>query len=231
MNENAIKKSLVLPFRFVTAYNEIQMLPSTTSRKIMKAIGKAIEISLNNIPQIPGRTLVALDMSGSMQGKPAEIGSLFAAALVKTNDCDMLMFSDDGTWVQLNTDDSLMTLQKLTMQEFMCGGTNFNLIFNMARIAKKSYDRIIILSDMQGWMGDGYGWHGGSPVKSYNQYKEVTGADPFIYSFDLQGYGSMMFPQPKVFCLAGFSDKVFDLFKLLEEDKQALVSKIEAVIL
>jgi hypothetical protein len=39
----------------------------------------------------------------------------------------------------------------------------------------------------------------------------------------------MQFPERNVFCIAGFSDKVFDIMKLLETDKQALVNEIKKV--
>ena len=93
----------------------------------------------------------------------------------------------------------------------------------MLKLAKKSYDRIIILSDMQGWIG-GY-----TPKAEFDAYKKRTGANPYIYSFDLNAYGSLQFPESKVFALAGFSDKVFDLMSLLETDRNALVREIEKI--
>ncbi|MFW6275316.1 MAG: hypothetical protein ACOC2M_01625, partial [bacterium] len=103
---------------------------------------------------------------------------------------------------------------------FSMGGTNFQDIF---RVANKKYDRVVILSDMQGWIG----YY--SPVAEFNNWKRVTGANPFVYSFDLNSYGNMQFPEQNVFCLAGFSDKVFDIMKLLEQDKNALVNEIRKV--
>jgi 60 kDa SS-A/Ro ribonucleoprotein len=80
----------------------------------------------------------------------------------------------------------------------------------------KKYNWVTILSDMQGWIGD-Y-----CPVASFLACKNKFKVNPFIYSFDLKGYGSMQFPEPNVFALAGFSEKVFDIMKLLEQDKKAL---------
>jgi hypothetical protein len=97
-------------------------------------------------------------------------------------------------------------------------GTNFHAIF---QTAKQKYDRVVILSDMQGWM------QGGAPKAPFAEYRRKYGADPFVYSFDLQGYGSLQFPEQNVFALAGFSDKVFDLMQLLETDRIALIREIE----
>lgn len=42
---------------------------------------------------------------------------------------------------------------------------------------------------------------------------------------------SLQFPEDKVFALAGFSEKVFDLMALLETDRLALVREIEKISL
>jgi hypothetical protein len=41
--------------------------------------------------------------------------------------------------------------------------------------------------------------------------------------------GTLQFPENNVFALAGFSDKVFDIIKLLKEDKKALINEIKAI--
>jgi hypothetical protein len=76
---------------------------------------------------------------------------------------------------------------------------------------------------MQGWVG------GGAPVATFEAYKKKFGADPYIYSFDLQGYGTGMFAKHKLCCMAGISDKVFDLMNIIEKDKDALVHVIESI--
>ncbi len=52
---------------------------------------------------------------------------------------------------------------------------------------------------------------------------------PCVYSFDLKGYCTLQFPQERVYCLAGWSDRVFDIMQKLDADPQALVREIEAV--
>ncbi|HEY6437535.1 MAG TPA: TROVE domain-containing protein [Ignavibacteriaceae bacterium] len=219
VNENLIKKSLVLPFRFTTAYEEIAKLNSGAQvRNTLVALNKAVDISVSNVPKFDGDTLVVLDESGSMSGKPAQIGSLFAAVLVKSNNADLITFSDRARYQNVNPMDSTITITKGI--KFSSGGTNFHSIF---QTANKKYDRIVILSDMQGWIGHD------TPKAAYNQYKQATGANPFIYSFDLNSYGSMQFPEQNVFALAGFSEKVFDIMKLMEQDKKALISEIKKI--
>jgi 60 kDa SS-A/Ro ribonucleoprotein len=187
-------------------------------REVLMSLNKAVDIAVNNVPKFDGETLVVLDVSGSMEGKPAQIGSLFSAVLIKSNNADFIVFSDDARYYNVNPLDSTITIANSI--RFASGGTNFHSIF---QTANKKYDRIIILSDMQGWIGYD------TPVREFNYYKQTTGANPFIYSFDLQGYGSMQFPEINIFCLAGFSEKVFDIMKLLEQDKHALINEIKKV--
>ncbi len=218
-NESMIKKSLVLPFRFITAFDEIQKLNNgKIVRETLIALNKAVDISIANVPKFDGETLVVLDVSGSMSGKPAVIGSLFSSVLVKSNNADFMVFSDRAQYRNVNPMDSTITIANSL--RFSMGGTNFQDIF---RVANKKYNRVVILSDMQGWIG----YY--SPVAEFNNWKRVTGANPFVYSFDLNSYGNMQFPEQNVFCLAGFSDKVFDIMKLLEQDKNALVNEIRKV--
>lgn len=219
VNEQAIKKSLVLPFRFTTAFEEVAKLnDGKIVREVLMALNKAVDISINNVPKFDGETLVVLDVSGSMQGKPAQIGALFSAILIKSNNADFMTFSDTASYRNVNPMDSTITIAGSL--RFAAGGTNFPSIF---QTANKKYDRIIILSDMQGWIG----YH--TPVNEFNRYKSATKSNPFIYSFDLQGYGTMQIPEDKVFCMAGFSDKVFDIMGMLEVDKNAMITEIKNI--
>jgi len=220
-----IRKSLVLPFRYLTAYLEIENMPiNRLTLDIKEFLNKAVDISLSNVPKFEGKTLVALDTSGSMYQSnsaksPHLIGALFATALVKTNKCDFMVFNDDATYPDgINWKDSTLNIAK--SMDFAAGGTNFHSIFERA---KGYYDRIIILSDMQGWIG----YY--SPQRSFEAYKQKFRANPFIYSFDLQNYGTMQFPENKVFAITGFSEKVFDMMKFMETERTAMVKEIKNI--
>jgi len=47
----------------------------------------------------------------------------------------------------------------------------------------------------------------------------------------VKGYGTLQFPQERVFCLAGWSERVFDIMQKLDRDLDALVREVEAVSL
>jgi 60 kDa SS-A/Ro ribonucleoprotein len=224
-NPAIIKKSLVLPFRYLTAFEEIQKLTQgKIVREVLAALNRAVDIAVDNVPKFDGETLVVLDVSGSMkeggmgQKSPHIIGALFSAVLVKANNCDFMTFDNTAKYINLNPMDSTITIANAI--PFTGGGTDFHSIF---RTINKKYERIIILSDMQGWVGYA------TPARDFAAYKIAKNANPFVYSFDLKNYGSMQFPEPNVFALAGFSEKVFDVMKLMEQDKRALINEIKKV--
>jgi len=219
VDEKLIKNSRVLPFRFSTAYEEISKVGSSKEvREVLMAINQALDISVCNVPKFDGETLVVMDVSGSMSGKPSEIASLFGAILAKVNNSDVMTFSTSANYKQYNPMDSVMTIRDGF--KYSGGGTNFRAIFEKAN---KKYDRVIILSDMQSWVGYE------SPTRQFAEYKKKFGANPFVYSWDLAGYSTLQFPEQNVFALAGFSDKVFQIMSLLEEDKQALLNEVRSI--
>ena len=224
VDENLIRKSRVMPFRFRTALDALEQsdLPRGERQKVVSALSKAADISLDNVPRFDGRTLIALDCSGSMIGKSMKIGSLFSSVLYKVNDADFMLFSGGAEYVNLNPDDATLSLAQRVEEKAQWGGTNFHAIFDNA---KGAYDRIVILSDMQAWMG----YY--CPKDAFNKFVKRVGQRPKVYSFDLAGFGTLQFPEQDVYTMAGFSDKTMDTMRFLEEDKSALLREIDNVVL
>jgi 60 kDa SS-A/Ro ribonucleoprotein len=221
VDDRLIAKSLVLPFRFLTAFEAIEKSGLARASDVLAALSEAADKSLANVPAFDGRMLIALDGSGSMNGRPLAIGSLFAAVLAKANtDATVMVFSNDAEFVALNRRDSTLSLARQIAGRAPKGGTNFHAIFQRAKCA---YDRIVILSDMQGWIGHD------APTATFAAYKQRSAADPRVFSFDLAGYGTLQFPERNVYCLAGFSDRALQTMRFLEEDKSTLIREIEAI--
>ena len=261
VQQELVRRSRLLPFRFVTSRDELlkwredrrvarkagnsfwsrlvrayKGIPEPVAPEpepvdlLLEALDRAADLALANVPKLEGRTLVVVDGSGSMtwNGGPIKIASLFAAVILRTNpEADLMMFDTDARYLSINPEDSVLAVQRQIEDRAKGGGTNFNAVFDRAT---KVYDRVVILSDMQGWMAGGYN-RVGAPTEAFAGYRKRTGADPKVFSFDLQGYGTLMFPERNVYALAGFSEKVFDVMALLERDREALVHEIEAVTL
>ena len=219
VDENLIAKSKVLPFRFSKAYDEISKLdPNKEVRDVLKAINEALNISVMNVPKLDGETLVVIDVSGSMSGTPSEIASLFGAMLIKANECDVMTFATKAEYINYDPSDTVISLRNKF--RFSGGGTNVKSVFEKAN---KSYDNIILLSDFQSWLGYT------TPTKEYNAYKKKYNVNPHVFSWDLAGMSTLQFPENQIYCLAGFSDKVFDVMKILKTDKKALLNRINSI--
>lgn len=225
-----IRKSRVLPFRFAVALKELSQYP-----KYQRALSNALDISTANMPEF-GNALVVVDTSGSMRGRVAgsekftcvELGALFGAALAAKSGADVMAFADSARYVTIRPQDSALTNAERIHGTQVGYGTNFNDIFAKA---KKKYDNIIIFSDMQAWVDNHWGSSRGTKA-AFDQYKKRVGASPNVFSFDLTGYGSMQFPTDKVYQIAGFSDRVFDVMGVLKDgNRNALVDAIKAEVL
>lgn len=223
-DEKLIKQSLVLPFRFLTAASEIENLPGRDAKRVLVALNEALDKSCANVPRFDGETLVAVDRSGSMMGPVAEKAALFGAILAKSNLADIILWSDGAGYLSINAADSVLSIARQILNgPTHGGGTNIMAPFQEASLP---YDRIVILTDEQSWA---HGYYGGSGPSALADYRQRTGANPFVYDWDLQGYGSLQFPENQVAVLAGWSEKVFDIMKLCETDKRALVNTIKKV--
>lgn len=225
-DEKLVRGSLVLPFRFLTAYQEV------TDRTLRSAISRAIDLSCANVPKFDGKTLIAVDTSGSMypgwslrgtSGTPIEIASLFAAIMYKAMNAQVLCFDNSSREYVGNPDDSTLTIAEGIRNLGSHGGTYFGSIFQ--GIKGHKFDRIFIISDMQSWVGN---YYGESVPKMYREYVNNDSPECKLYSFDVAGYGDMQFPEHNVFTAAGWSEKVFDVIKQLESGKD-LVKQIEEV--
>lgn len=239
-DEKLIKKQLIMPFQFYVAIGEIEKIGNDSkTRKVLEAIDDAIEISVSNVPKFDGETLVVCDYSGSMDNTLSsmgtisyrQVGTIFGAIMAKANNADFMIFGSRAAYAPFSRKDSISTIIKqLDKHNRGYGhgqgaiqvehGTDFHSTF---KTANKKYDRIIFFSDLQGWMS------GGAPTSAHAEYNRKYGANPSIYSFDLAGHGSGMFPEHKTYALAGFSDKVFEILKKLEQDRNALINAIEEV--
>ena len=219
-NEKLIKRSKVLPFRFLTAW---KALPFDAPRKIQVALNKAADIAVSNVPEFKGKTCVIIDESGSMEcgatGNNSityfDIAMMYGASLFKSNDADVILFSESAWYEKWNPADSVISLA--TKRSANGGWTRLDRAFNKL---DKAYDRIVVLSDMQ---------TAGSANGTFDNYKRKYNCDPYVYSFDLSGYKASAFPEGKVIPIGGFSEQAFDVMQKTEIDKNALINEVRAI--
>lgn len=221
-NREAVKKSKLLPFRFVTAYQNVK-----GSRPLTDAISIAMDHAVDNVPQLFGRTLIAIDMSGSMTSSygasdaAIKKASIFAAALSKANPlADVIGFDNELYELNVSSRVPVIDIAEKIEKEAQGGGTDTRLVFFYAATKKKQYDRIIILSDNESWKGD--------VQSAYEKYRREINADPFVYAIDIEGYGTSDIKGGKVFHLTGWSANLLDYIGKIE-DGESLLNHVKSI--
>lgn len=226
-DEERVKASKQLPFRFYNAYQNVK------NQDMLQAISEALEHSLSNVPKFDGKALVAVDSSGSMDGDPIQKASIFAAALVKSNDTDLILYDTNLKEIKFLRNEPVLTLAEKIQKEAMGGGTQTSLVYKYAferlREGNLKYERIIILSDNESWVeGLGYSSFRYDSVQDYfTAYRKEN--DCFVYAIDIQGYGTKDIGGNRVFHLAGWSEKMFDFMKWIEKENELVefINRIE----
>ena len=221
-DRSRISRSKVLPFKYYTAYRALK--EANADYRLVSACSKGLDIACENVPVFDGKTLIAIDDSGSMQWKsgnlsPAEKAAFFTAILYKSNPkIDVCTFSTSHRWVKgINPDDSTLTIASEIMNQIGSGGaTHMHFVFDNAR---KSYDRIMVLSDMQNTSGIEH---------SKSDYESRYGT-PFIYDWNMSAHSTSPFRGGKVIPVAGFSQEIFKLMEVAETDVQVLMNEIRKV--
>jgi len=243
MRSKAPKKKVVFESEKVNNTDNIS--------KIKAALNNALELSIDNIPLLTGKVAILSDNSGSMTGdgggsslvsvmsktKTSDIANLFAVMYwKKAADTFVGLFGDKLITPNLKRDKDLFENFKIIdAEKNRCGGATEAGIFHFFRDIIKNktrVDRIVVFSDCQ--IGEGnqwYGLHGSDPSGSFNKlYLEYKKINPSIkvYSIDLKNYGTNVF-SGDVYRLCGWSEKIFEIMSILEQDKNALIKRIEEI--
>ena len=222
----AVRKSKQLPFRYLSAYKTLKD-ECLGSSKTYDVLEDALDASISNLPKLPGKTVIAIDISGSMSDPVSaksnvrcyEIAMLLG--LIANRICDDAIVYTFNHGVYNVTVSKRISILNEVSKTRCYGGTAMELPFAAMIDQKVKADRIIILSDNEcnsSWRGTVQGYA--------DQYRRQTGNDIWVHAIDLQGYGTQQFHGPKTNIVAGWSEKVFDFILLAEEGVGSLEKKI-----
>jgi hypothetical protein len=211
-DEQAVAKSKIFPFRFLAAHR------NAPHSRWGGPLSMALDMSLKNIPTLPGRTLVLVDTSGSMdvpfsehsEMKRWDAAALFGIALAKAgNQVDLYSYASGyGKWLmQFKTTKGADVLAE--MQAWQRLGYNIGGGTPTAQAVQATYsghDRVVILTDEQA---------------NYSGFRSVDApvpADKHFYTFNLAGYRQGHAPTGKFrHSFGGLTDACFPLMSMIEE--------------
>ena len=239
-----IKQSLIFPHQIDIAMEIMIAERIDVPIGVLKAINDAYELAIPNLAELfpDGRTAVVVDTSGSMYGayhqdgvtigkirtnkSPIEKAALIGATLAKGIGADLFQFATTTEGISYNPLDTVHTIKGAVLDNMgkVGHGTNFGSIFKTLGATGVNYDRIFVISDLQG---------ANKFVKTAD-YKKYAGGDtvPYIYSVDIQGYGSTSFkPGKRIISLYGYSSDIYEMAKKVELDPQAVIKEINNIVI
>lgn len=199
-----VARSRQLPFRFWSAYK------NTSGLSFASSIETALDLSLQNLPAFPGKTLVLTDTSASMGGgfsnhgtvTPLQAAAMFGVALaLKGEDVDLHMFASTHESFDVQKGGSILR----EMERFVgrSGRVGHGTDIAGALRAYNGHARVVLITDMQ-----------------TQSYVSRTGAGiPVsvpIYGFNLGGYASTVIGEQNTYEFGGLTDNTFKMIPLLE---------------
>jgi hypothetical protein len=232
-NEKACLNSKCLPFRFTDAYREIKDLnfDRFLIKKLISSVEVGFKISARNTGLVEGDEKIAilLDESGSMSGKPFEVGKTLMAAMLtglNTNNAIGYCWSDYSREVSVNGS----PFEFIDRTRTTGGGTNLAGSFKGLMDSKTKVDVIVIFTDMQqNYFSGGYS---GNIDTMVAEYKKIS-PNVKIMFWNLEGYGggTPLKLNKDILEVSGYSDKILEVAaKMLKySDVNYLVKEIEAI--
>ena len=227
-----VAKSKQLPFRYLSAYREVEHVNSTGTSALMSALEMAVKHCAANIEGFDENTrvLLASDVSGSMWKQVSakstvrmfDIG-LLLSMLLKSR-CKQVIagiFGTDWSVVNMPSDNILMATRQLEKLEGAVGySTNGYKVVDWLIKQNQVMDKVMLFTDMQMWNSTG---SNSTFETSWRRYKQLA-PNAKLYLFDLVGYGQspLRIVKPDVFLIAGWSDRVFDVLSAIDKGGDAL---------
>lgn len=245
-NPEAVKHNKQLPFRYWTAYRELEGRSDSEGwnfyairrDELLDAIDRAFALSMNNISQLPGNTAIFSDHSSSMRSPIADRSSvaLIDIACVLHSIADSV--SEKGYGVIFGQTAKVKSSRGLSPLRYVQSlikddvghSTNVHLAFSKLIESGKKVDRIIVLSDLQVYDSNYWRHDSASVRKLFDQYRKEINPDAWLHSVDLAGYGTAFNPmsQKNTALYAGWTNRFLDLLAQVEKGENSLVAEIEA---
>jgi 60 kDa SS-A/Ro ribonucleoprotein len=190
--------------------------------KVQAALEEALELSLRGVPKLPGRVVVAPDVSGSMSSpvtgyrkgasskvRCIDVAALVASAVLRRNREAMLLPFEQRV-VPLKLDPfARVAVNAAKLASIGGGGTNVSAPLALLNSKGVKVDLVVIVSDNESWVDSTR--HGATATMlEWNKLKMRCPAAKLV-CIDLQPYGTTQARDRKdILNVGGFSDSVFE---------------------
>ena len=238
-NPQEVARAKQFPFRFLSAYRELQDCTNGNVWLIMQALEEAVVATAQNIAGFDEHTrvLLACDVSGSMYTPISEKSTVKAydvglvLAMLLKNRCKHVVsgiFGDSWKVINMPASGILSNVMQMYSREGEVGySTNGYKVIEYLRRRKITMDKVMIFTDCQMWDSTD---DNKTLQDEWTMYKAMA-PQAKLYLFDLVGYGQspLKMLDNDVALIAGWSDKVFDMLEALENGSSIVeeIRKIE----
>jgi hypothetical protein len=236
-DEEAVRKSRMLPFRFYSAWRELRNANLATT-KVTRALDTAMRHACANVEGLKGRTVVMIDTSGSMVGWLSnhsvvtcrDVAAVLGAMVVQTSDDALIIGFDSRAYnIPMTGSSILADIDKVPgAGGWTCMASAFDALLNSGFDA----DRIVVLSDYEvnADLRRGNVLNRDKTMQSYlAEYRDKVGHPVWCHAIDLQGLGTQQFIGDRFNVMAGWSEQVLGFINKAEQGFDTLVSEIEGV--
>lgn len=230
-NREEVLKSKQLPFRFLSAYREVRNI---SSNKVLDVLENAIEHSVENLPKLEGKTIIAIDVSGSMSDRISsnsdvrccDIASLLG--VLASRICEEYQVVVFDTSLRSKTFSTCSGIIE-TALSMSCpgGGTNLKLPLEHMIANNVQADRLIMISDNMLNTNSWYCGYKQTCQALADEYRRNVNSNLWVHAIDLQGYGTQQFIGGKTNIIAGWSERVLEFIALAEVGMDSQVKCIE----
>jgi 60 kDa SS-A/Ro ribonucleoprotein len=241
VDKDAIAKARVLPYQLMAAY---KAAGENVPLQVREALQDAMEVALQNVPEIAGRVIVCPDVSGSMQSpvtghrkgattsvRCIDVAALVAAAMLRVNrGARVLPFEQAVVDLRLNGRDSVMT-NATKLASIGGGGTNCSAPLELLNKESAKADLVVFISDNESWV-DAKGWRNTGLMAEWTKLKRRNPGAKLV-CIDIQPNATTQAPDSgDILNVGGFSDAVFEVmasFAKAERGAKHWVAEIEAI--
>jgi TROVE domain len=211
-----VARSRQFPYRFLAAYEQAPSL------RWGPALDRALQLSLANLPALPGRSLILVDTSASMSSggfskrstmSPVKAAAVFGVALAaRGENVDLHGFANGVFRHKVRKGASVIReVDRFIARVGEVGhGTQ---IADSVRATLRGHDRVFIISDMQTF----------APLPYTGDVTEVVPRSTPLYGFNLGGYRRTAFDAgtPNRIEFGGLTDATFRMIPLIEAGRNA----------
>ena len=199
---------------------------------VLCSLEEAVRHSAGNIAGFDKdtRVLLACDTSGSMFQSVSQNSSVMCyyigilLSMLMKNRCKSAVTGMFGNiWKTFDTpSDNVLqnTVDMISRAGEVGYSTNGYKVIDWLIKENRMMDKVMLFTDCQLWNSE---YNDANIADSWDRYKAIA-PDARLYIFDLAGYGqsSVSMKRDDVFCIAGWSDKVFDILAALEHGESAI---------